>query len=198
MTEPQTLLAMAGAPQQPAQLADAAIVVIDAQGEYRTGRLRLDAIDPALANIAKLLNASRAVSAPIFHVAHKGKAGGLFDRAGDGGAILPEAAPADAEPVVEKGLPNAFAGTDLAERLTASGRKELILAGFMTHMCVSSTARAALDLGYRVTTLADATATRSLPDPTGGAPLSAEQLHRAALAALADRFSIVARTRDIT
>lgn len=68
--------------------------------------------------------------------------------------------------VVEKPLPNAFAQTDLAERL--SGQNELVLVGFQTHMCVSSAARAALDLGFRVTVAADACATRALPDPVTG------------------------------
>ena len=38
----------------------------------------------------------------------------------------------------------------------------------MTHNCVSSTARSALDSGYRVTIVANATATRDLPDGKGG------------------------------
>ena len=62
----------------------------------------------------------------MFHVAHKGKAGSLFDRDAARGAIVEAVAPREGEPVVEKGLPNAFAGTDLAERVAATGRKELI------------------------------------------------------------------------
>jgi nicotinamidase-related amidase len=58
-------------------------------------------------------------------------------------------------------------------------------------MGVSSTARAALDLGYRVTVPADACATRALPDPLAGEALSGAAIHRHALAALADRFAIV-------
>jgi len=65
-----------------------------------------------------------------------------------------------------------------------------VLAGFMTHMCVSSTARAALDLGYQTTVVADACATRDLPRP-GGGTIAAADLHAAELAALADRFAIV-------
>ncbi|MFN5528620.1 isochorismatase family protein, partial [Bradyrhizobium sp.] len=77
-------------------------------------------------------------------------------------------------------------------RLSASGRKNLLLAGFMTHMCVSSTARAALDLGYRVTIDADSCATRDLPDGRGGM-LAAALVHDVALAELSDRFAIIAR-----
>jgi len=95
------------------------------------------------------------------------------------------------EPVLPKGLPNAFAGTALEARLRETGRRELILAGFMTHMCISSTARAALDLGYRTTVVAGATATRDLPDPIGPGTVPAADVQRAALAALADRFAVV-------
>jgi nicotinamidase-related amidase len=66
----------------------------------------------------------------------------------------------------------------------------------MTHMCVSSTARAALDLGYPVTVAADASATRDLPAPGGGV-VSAGDLHRAELAALADRFACVTDSASI-
>ncbi len=90
-----------------------------------------------------------------------------------------------------KHLPNSFAGTDLAAKLTALGRKELIVAGFQTHMCISATVRSALDHGYRVTLVANACATRDLPDPLGGAPLRAAELHRVTLAALHDRFATV-------
>ncbi|WNZ59031.1 isochorismatase family protein [Myxococcus sp. MxC21-1] len=94
------------------------------------------------------------------------------------------------EAVVTKGLPNSFAGTDLHARIAATGREELIIAGFMTHMCISATARAALDLGYRNTVVAAATATRDLPVPMGGV-VSASELQRNALAALADMFAVV-------
>ncbi len=91
---------------------------------------------------------------------------------------------------MQKPLPNAFAQTDLAEKLEAAGRKQLIVTGFMTHMCVSSTVRAALDLGYRCTVVANACATRDLPDGKGGV-IAASALHDAELAALADRFCTV-------
>jgi nicotinamidase-related amidase len=196
MTEPKTLLQLAGASLAPPRLAEAALVVIDAQGEYRDGRLPLEGIDPALDVLAGLLDRARAAGALVIHVAHKGRPGGLFDCDAAGGAILPAAAPQNGEAVVEKPLPNAFAQTDLAERLV--GRKELVLAGFQTHMCISSTARAALDLGYRVTIAADACATRALPDPMTGTAISGVEIHRHALAELADRFAIVVPASVLT
>ena len=71
------------------------------------------------------------------------------------------------ETVLVKSLPNAFAGTPLADLVRATGRREIVIAGFATHMCVSATARSALDHGFRTTVVAAATATRDLPHVCG-------------------------------
>jgi nicotinamidase-related amidase len=194
---PQTLLQLRGVSIAPARLSDAAVVIIDAQGEYRSGRMTLAGIDPALARLAELLARARSAGTPVIHVAQTGQQGTLFDPATERGAILPEAAPAAGEPLIMKKLPNAFAGTELHARLQQAGRGSLILAGFMTHMCISASARAALDLGYRTTIAADATATRALPAHDGGAPIPAETVHRTALAELADRFAVVTAGAEI-
>jgi nicotinamidase-related amidase len=192
----KTLLQLAGADLTPPKLADTAVVVIDAQREYVDGALPLPGVEKALERIAALLAAARSAGAPVVHVRHKGRAGGLFDPAGTAFELAPQAAPAGSEPVVDKGLPNGFAGTTLKETLDAAGRKRLVVAGFMTHMCVSSTARAALDLGFSTVVVSDATATRDLPAPGGGL-IAAAALHEAELAALADRFAIVCTTADL-
>jgi nicotinamidase-related amidase len=184
---------MAGAPRHPSPWDAAALVLVDCQVEYRDGALPLAGIDDAVAEAARLLEAARRAGTPVIHIVHHGRkgGGGLFDPDGPNAAILSAVAPRDGETVLPKSLPNAFAGTELEAALRATGRRELILAGFMTHMCISSTARAALDLGYRTTVVAGATATRDLPDPTGPGTVPAAEVHRAALTALADRFTIV-------
>ncbi|MGY4371972.1 nicotinamidase-related amidase [Bradyrhizobium sp. LB1.3] len=192
MTAPKTLLELSGADLNPPKLRESCLVLIDIQNEYRAGPLALPDAEPAIAVAAKLLARARKSGAAIFHIAHKGRAGSLFDRAADRGAIVAELAPLAGELVIEKELPNAFAGTDLKAQLAASGRKNIVLAGFMTHMCVSSTARAALDLGFRTTIDADSCATRDLPDGRGGT-LAARTIHEVALAELSDRFAIIAR-----
>lgn len=197
MTPAKTLLQMAGASPSPARLGDAALVIIDAQNEYVTGRLPLEGVDAALDNIAALLKAARAAGAPVIHVVQRGRPGGLFDPESDAFRIAPQAAALAGETVVEKPLPNAFAKTNLQAALEATGRKSLVIAGFMTHMCVSATARAALDHGYGATVISDAVATRALPDPLGGGDIPAVQVHRTALAELADRFATIARVSDI-
>lgn len=190
MAEPRTLLQMAGAPLTPAPLDRATLLLIDCQGEYTDGALPLAGVAAAVDEAARLLERARREGVPVVHIAHQGSKGGLFDPEGGGGRIVPALAPRADEAVIGKTMPNAFAGTALQARLQEIGRPELIVAGFMTHMCVSATVRAALDLGYRSTLVAGATATRDLPDPAGGT-VPAGVLQRAALAALADRFAIV-------
>ena len=195
MTEPRTLLQMAGADLSPSSLTDAAVVLIDCQNEYVKGPLALPGVAPALDQVERLLTRARAAGAPILHVQHQGKPGGAFDVENERGWFAPQAAPGGGERVVRKALPNAFANTMLQDALAETGRTQVILGGFMTHMCVSSTARAALDLGYRCTLVAGATATRDLPNPSGGV-VSADALQAASLSALADRFAIVVETPE--
>lgn len=182
-----TLLQRAGVKTAPITLETVTLVIVDAQEDYRSGALPLDGMAAAVSQLERLLAAARNAGTPVIHVVHRGKPGGLFDLAGPGGAILAEIVPCNDEAVVEKTLPNSFAQTALAARFHAAGRSALLLAGFMTHNCVEATARAALDLGIPTAVVADATATRALPDPLGGLALSAAEIQRASLAALADR-----------
>ncbi|MGH9135390.1 MAG: cysteine hydrolase family protein [Ilumatobacteraceae bacterium] len=190
---PRTLRELGGLRTTASGVAGTAIVVIDAQREYLDGRLALPAIDAAVDQIRRLLDAGRERGAPIIHVAHQGRPGGLF-APGAGGEIIDKVAPADDETIVGKSFPNAFADTELRRVIEALGDPQLVLCGFMTHMCVSSTARAALDLGLDATVVSDATATRSLPSTGSGEPIAAELVHEIALAELADRFSVITDT----
>ncbi len=191
MPAPRTLLDLAGVEARPHRLSDAAVVLIDAQMEYVSGCLPLVGVEPALDAIAALLAAARAAGRPVVHVRHEGRAGGLFDTESEAFGFAPQAAPDGEEAVIGKVVPNAFADGELDAQVRRSGVKSLIVAGFMTHMCVSSTVRAALDLGYGCTVLGPACATRDLPDGSGGV-VSAAELQRAELAALADRFAMIA------
>ncbi len=164
--------------------------MIDCQCEYVTGALVLPGVEPALAECAQVLTRARAGGVPIVHVQHRGQPGGLFDPETNSFAIADPVAPDQDEARVTKVMPNAFAGTELTSILRGYGRKTIIFAGFMTHMCISSSVRAATDLGFGATVVGNACATRDLPDGTGGV-VSANELHRATLAALADRFAIV-------
>lgn len=188
-TPPPTLMQIVGARQETARLSDSVLVIVDAQREYLDGKLPLSGMSDSLAAGAKLLGRARGVGTPVVHVVHRG-AGMLFNPQGVYFDVVAPLAPKAGESVVQKTLPNAFAGTNLQELLVKTGRKRLIVIGYMTHNCVSSTVRAALDLGYQTTVVAAATATRDLPDGHGGT-LAAAAVQAASLAALADRTAKV-------
>jgi len=192
--KPQTLLAMSGFKLEATSLKDSVLVIIDAQREYVDGKLPLDGIDASIKEAAQLLERARKAGTPVIHVVHKGKPGGaLFNPDGPYFEIVSALAPKPDETIIKKALPNAFANTNLEETLARIGRKKLIVIGYMTHMCVSSTVRAATDRGYRATIVAKATATRDLPAPDGGV-VTASAVQGASLAALADRFAAVVQS----
>lgn len=191
MNTPKTLLELAGAPRVVAKWESAALLLIDPQMEYVCGGLPLNGIEAAVAECSRLAALARQAGAPVFHIVHHGRPGGaLFNPEGKYVDIIPQLAPQGSETVLVKHLPNAFAGTELDRLLRATGRKQVVIAGFATHMCISATTRAALDHGYAATVVAAACATRDLPNPLGGI-VPAASLHQATLAALADRFASV-------
>jgi len=194
---PFTLLDAAGASRKPSAWSEAVLVLVDHQREYVDGKLPLTGMPEAVAECGALLALARQHGTPVIHVVHHGKAGGAFDPDSIHAQIIDGLQPAEGEQTLVKSLPNSFAGTDLAARLQAIGRRELIVAGFQTHMCISATVRSALDHGYRVTLVASGCATRDLPDPLGGDPLSAADLHRYTLAALNDRFATVVQDASV-
>ena len=195
--QPKTLLDLEQQRPKPSNLSKSVLIVIDAQNEYRRGPLMLDGIEPAIRRLATLLQRARAAGTPIIHIAQTGDPGDMFDRKGERGQFVSEATPQEGETVIEKPLPDSFARTPLQDRLIALGRKDLVVAGFMTHMCVSSTVRAASDLDYGITVAADATATRALPGALDGRALAAAQVQACALAALADYFAAIASSDAI-
>jgi len=187
--QPPRLFDLVGVELPPPRLSESALLIIDAQREYIDGRLPLPDIADSLAVGERLLARARQLGTPIIHVLHRGNAA-LFDPAGPGFAPAPPLRPAPGETIVEKTTANAFNGTRLAEILAATGRRHLIVIGYMTHNCVDSTVRAALDLGYRSAIVATATGSRDLPDGHGGR-ISAADLHAAYLAGLADSIAQV-------
>lgn len=186
---PKTLFEMAGAKPGPARLSNSVLIIIDAQHEYIDGALPLAGVEAAIAETAQLLARARKSGTPVIHIVHKGN-GALFNPDARQFEIVAPLRPQAGETVIEKTRVSAFAGTTLENVIQRTARKSLIIVGFMTHNCVSSTARAARDLGYGVTVVAGATATRDLPDGKGGI-VPASVLQAASLAALADRIAVV-------
>jgi nicotinamidase-related amidase len=195
---PATLLDLTNASWPAARLSTSVLIIVDAQREYAEGKLPLSGIYQAVDRISALLARARTAGTPVIHVVqHSPKGRSVFDVDSPMAEEFPALTPHEGEIVVPKQLPNSFAGTTLEAVLQKIGRKDLIVVGFMTHMCISATVRSALDHDYHSTVVADCCATRDLPDGSGGS-ISAGEIHRTELAALRDRFAtIVADAEDI-
>ncbi|AKS33092.1 cysteine hydrolase family protein [Mycolicibacterium goodii] len=189
MTRP-TLREISSLPAEPVRLADSALVLIDCQNTYTRGVMELEGVQAALDATAELLDRARTAGIPVIHIQHDSGPGSPYDIREEIGAIVDSVAPRGDEPVVVKNFPNSFVQTDLQQRLQAVNASNLVLAGFMTHMCVNSTARGAFNLGFAPTVVAAATATRSLPGPDGSV-VPASAMQTASLAAIADLFAVV-------
>jgi nicotinamidase-related amidase len=106
-------------------------------------------------------------------------------------AEFAELTPTGDEPTVPKQHPSSFADTALQSIIEKSGRKKILLVGYMAHVCVSTTARDGSRLGYEVVVAEDAVGDREIPG------VDAETLKRVALAEVADAFGTVIQGSDV-
>ena len=179
-------------------MADSALLVIDIQNDYFPGgAMELEGADAAGAKAGSAITRFRKEGKPVIHVRHLSvRPGSTFFLPGTRGAeIHPAVAPQGGETVVEKNFPNSFRGTPLEQHLKELGVKNLVVAGMLTHMCVDASVRHAADLGYKVTLLGDACATRA--QSYGGEKVPARQVHTAFLAALNGFYAKVVNTHEL-
>ena len=191
----KTMFQLTGRGYAAANLSNASLLIIDAQNEYLSGPLALSGMDAATANIARLLEAARKARRPVIHIRHLGTVGGMFDPQGERGAFIKGLEPQGDELIIEKRMPNAFNDTGLQKALENLGSLDVIVCGFMSHSSVSTTVRAAKNLGFRCTLVEDACATRDLPFK--GRVLSAAVVQEAEMAIMADNFATLALTQDL-
>ena len=179
---------------------NAALIVIDVQQEYfaPVGKVVLPQGPAAAERIASVLAWARGRNVPVIHVVHEsGKPNpATFAPGSPAIEIHPLATPVDGEPVLTKHLPGSFTGTNLEQLLREQGIERVILSGFMTQMCVDTTARQAAHLGLKVTVLSDATAAMDVKGPDG-AVIPAADVHRTHLGSLNGFLAEVKRSTEL-
>ncbi|MFJ9037836.1 cysteine hydrolase family protein [Streptomyces sp. NPDC102406] len=179
--------------ETPAKLSNATLVLVDYQNVYTGGAMELTGWRQAVDNTKALLDRAREAHTPVVHIVEKG-----YDLTSKAGQIIPALKPAKGETVVEKAVPNGFHDTNLDAVLKKTGRKNVIISGFMTHMCTLFTTEGAVYKGYAPTVVGDASATRPLPVNGNPRGIPAKQVHESALATIQDRFGVVVpKQRDI-
>jgi len=141
------------------------LLLIDIQNDYFTGgKMELYNMEAASGNAVLLLSLFRNRNWPIVHVQHIAlKADASFFVQGSIGAeIHSTLLPLKDECIVQKNFPNSFRKTILLDILKAQKIDELVICGAMSYMCIDTTTRAACDLGFAVTLIHDACATRDI------------------------------------
>jgi len=186
MASASSFRALVGMEPSTASTKDSVLLIIDAQNEYADGQLKTENIVSTRKAILSLLEKYRAANAPLVHIVHAAPEGApVFTP----GTVLAEEflelTPKAGEKVVTKSHPGSFTGTDLQAYLESSGRKKVVLTGYMAHVCVSTTARQADEKGWDVIIAKDAVGDRNIPGMTG------EELVDTTCKELADAFGTV-------
>jgi len=194
--QPKTLLEFAGVTSEPSRLSESVLVIIDAQKEYSEGKVKLASLDQALMEAAELLSRARDLGSPVIHVTHENKPGAeLFEAGSKFIEIIDVLRPIDSEIVISKTMANSFFNSMLEDEIRKTGRKSLVIMGYMTHMAVDATVRAALERGFTSTVVGNACTTRDLADGYSGV-IAALEVHKTSLAVLRDRFAAVVRAQS--
>ena len=149
--------------------------------------------------IARLLERWRASGRPVLHVRHDStEPASALRPDSPGNALKDEATPLPGEPVIGKHVNSAFIGTDLEARLRAQATDTVVLCGFTTNHCVSTTTRMAGNLGFRALLLSDATVAFAMRSPgPSGRLIPAAEMHEIGLTELHREFATVLTTDEL-
>jgi len=146
-------------------------------------------------NMASLLAVWRQLERVVLHVQHcSSNKNSPLHSDSKGNNFHDFAMPKSNEPVFKKSVNSAFIGTELEHYLNQQDIKRLVIAGFTTDHCVSTTTRMAGNLGFDVTLLSDATACFDRTGPNG-VHYSADEIHDIHLASLNEEFCTVTTTQ---
>ena len=169
-----------------------ALFLIDIQNDYFPGgKMELVSMEEAAKKAGELLKAFRTAGKPVFFIKHMStRSDATFFVPGTQGTdIHSSVSPLPDETIIEKHFPNSFLQTELLSVLKESEVTDLIICGAMSHMCIDTTVRAAKELGFKCTLIADACATRNLK--FGEEILPAQTVHASFMAALDGMFATI-------
>ena len=168
-----------------------ALLIIDVQNDYFPGGANeLSHPLEAEKRIQKLIAESRTCGRLVVYIQHFNPPDDTFFLEGTFGAeILERIRPQPGDKVIIKRYPNSFLETELDAYLKSLQVDTLVVCGIMTHICVDTTVRAAMDYGYRVRLVADACATMDLV--LNGETIPAETVQKAFIAAMDGVFATI-------
>jgi nicotinamidase-related amidase len=132
-----------------------AFLIIDAQVNMFADEMRVYAADRLVETISTLAERARRSGIPVIFVRNNGGKEDPDEPGTPGWEIYPALAPRAGELVIDKAGPDAFEATSLQQTLRSSGVGRLVLSGMQTELCIDTTCRKALELGYQVIVVED-------------------------------------------
>jgi len=174
-----------------------ALIVIDIQNDYFDGgKMALYHAKEMLKQSNQLITYAHEHDYPIYIIQHVGsEKSSFFVPETEGVKLHPKLNISNSASVIQKHYPNSFRETTLHQELEQEGVNELIVCGAMTHMCIDTTVRAGFDLGYSITLISDACATKDIVFEKY--KVAAMEVQASYLGALKDVFCKVCKTADI-
>jgi nicotinamidase-related amidase len=171
-----------------------ALLVIDVQNEYFTGKLKVTYPNPvdSMNNILKVMDHAKKNNMIIIVVQHTAMVGDTFVKNSREWELHPQILKKSYDYYIEKTKPSSFFHTNLEEILKTENIEGIVISGYMTQMCCDTTAREAFHKGYSVEFLSDATGTIDVTNSVG--TISSKDLHHATLIAQSLRFSHIVST----
>jgi nicotinamidase-related amidase len=171
-----------------------ALLVIDVQNEYFTGKLKVTYPNNSFDNILKVMDYAKENNMIVIIVQHTALFGDTFIKNSNGWELQPMILEKSYDYIIEKTKPSSFYETNLEEILKKENITEIVISGYMTQMCCDTTAREAFHRGYHVDFLSDATGTIDVNNEVG--VISSKDLHKATLIAQSLKFSNVISTME--
>ena len=173
-----------------------ALLVIDVQNEYISGKLKVTYPADSLVKITKAIGYAKDENILVIIVQHTAldEAQQVFVKGSYEWELHNEIKKVRPDFYIEKNFPSAFVNTSLENYLRENGIETVVICGYVTQICCDTTARYAKHLGFNVEFLCDATATLGLQTPRVN--IDDKTLFNAAIATQSAMFSNVMKVEE--
>ncbi|MDO5518452.1 MAG: cysteine hydrolase family protein [Clostridium sp.] len=171
------------------------LLMIDIQNDYfKGGAYELFNAEETAEKARMVLDVFRKNKMPVFFIQHISPVENapLFAPRSNGIEFYKDVLPNENEIKIVKHTPDSFFNTKLLKELKHNHVDHLVICGMMTHMCIDTTVRSAVNHGFKVTLIEDACTTRDLP--WKNTVIKAQVIHDSFMAALGSAFAEIKST----
>ena len=141
-----------------------ALVILDAQANMFDEEFCIYKADRIIKVLSSLIEEARGKGVLVIYMRNNGGEGEPDEKGTPGWEIHPLLRPTAKDIVIDKQNPDAFENTSLKGYLEAQGIEQLVIAGMQTEMCVETSVRRAVELGYEIIVVEDGHSTFDFDD----------------------------------